>query len=322
MAQLANTRGGSISSGRGCVKTGLAHFFSVRGAIFDCSDWGAIADFDLYAAQQLGHNTARHGPAVKLVTVAKLVRATLRWKTRRPVTEDPFCKQGVLIVKTSLAFVAVAAALLAVVSNATPAFAQAAATSAAVIDIPYIFKNHVRFQQAIDDIKKDIDGYKEFVQQEEQKIRAEAEKASQFKPGTREYKTIEENVARMKVELQLEGAKRQKDFMEREAQAYFNAYQEVEAAVADFAVRNRVNLVLRYSGETMDPTKRESIMQGINRFVVYQDRLNITDLVLDMVNRGGSAPQQPGAGSPQPPGLSSRPQPPRAPAASPVIPRR
>jgi Skp family chaperone for outer membrane proteins len=265
--------------------------FCLEPAIFDCSDQVGSADFDLYAAHQLRHNTARHGPAVQLVTVATFVRATQRRMPGRRSRKILFRKQGVLIVKTSLGFAALAAVLLAVTSNATTAYGQAAPpTSAAVIDIPYIFKNHIRFQQAIDDIKTDIDAYKNFVKQEEQKIRAEAEKASQYKPGTREYKTIEENVARMKVELQLEGAKRQKDFMEREARAYFSAYQEVEAAVADFAGRNQVNLVLRYSGETMDPTKRESIMQGINRFVVYQNRLNITDLVLDMVNRG--TPQQ------------------------------
>ncbi len=47
----------------------------------------------------------------------------------------------------------------------------------------------------------------------------------------------------------------------------------------------------------MDPTKRESIMQGINRFVVYQDRLNITDIVLDMVNRGTPQPRQASGGT-------------------------
>ncbi len=264
-------------------------------SVFDFSDQGGIADFDLYAAQRLGHNTARHGPAALLVTVATFVRATLRCKTRRRSRKTPF-KQGVLIVKTSLCYAAVAALLLSVVLNAGTVHAQttptSAPTSAAVVDIPYIFKNHIRFQQAINDIKKDIDGYQEMLKQEQQKMRVEAEKASQYKPGTQEYKKIEESVARMKVELQLEGAKRQKDFMEQEARAYFTAYKEVEAAVGEFAVRHRVTLVLRYSGEQMDPTKRESIMQGINRFVVYQDRLNITDVVLDMVNRGTPQPRQ------------------------------
>ena len=189
-------------------------------------------------------------------------------------------------MKTSLCCAAFAAVLLSLAMGASQAYGQTNTTSAAVIDVPYIFKNHIRFQQAINDIKKDIDAYQEVMKQEQQKIRVEAEKASQYKQGTREYKQVEENVARMRVEQQLEAAKQQKEFMEREARAYFTAYKEVEAAVQEFAVRNRINLVLRYSGEDMDPTKRESIMQGINRFVVYQDRLNITEMVLDMVNRG------------------------------------
>ena len=117
-------------------------------------------------------------------------------------------------------------------------------------------------------------------------MRKEREKLEQFKPGTQEYKQVEENVARMGAELQLEGAKRQKDFMEREAMIYYNAYREIETAVADFAARNSLSLVLRYSAEPMDPTKKETIMQGINRIVVYQNRLDITQYVLDRLNRG------------------------------------
>jgi Skp family chaperone for outer membrane proteins len=208
--------------------------------------------------------------------------------------------QGVPNVKTSLCCAAVAAVLLSLGLGAGGAYGQTTSTSVAVIDIPQIFKKHIRFQQAISDIKKDIDAYQELLKQEQQKIRVEAEKASQFNPGTPEYKQIEEGVARMRVEQQLEAARRQKEFMEREAKAYFSAYKDVEAAVQEFALRNRVNLVLRYSGEDMDPTKRESIMQGINRFVVYQDRLNITEIILEQVNRGSLTKRPTGGGPPLP----------------------
>ena len=220
-----------------------------------------------------------------------------------------FSTQGVLNVKTSLCSAALAAALLACGLAANPAYGQTGGTAVAVIDVPYIFKNHVRFQQQIEDIKKDIDAYKEVVTQQQTQLRTESEKLNQFKPGTREYKDAEENIARMRVEFQLDSAKRQKEFMEREAKIYFNVYKEVEAAVADFATRNRVGLVLRYSAEDMDPSKRESIMQGINRFVIYQNRLNITDLILDTLNRGTPAAV---------PGPSTA----TAPAVAPSIPRR
>ena len=168
---------------------------------------------------------------------------------------------------------------------APAAAAPSAGTAVAVIDIPYIFKNHTRFKAQINDIKTDIDDYTAWADAQQAKLRKEREKLDQFKPGTAEYKQGEETVARMGVETQLEAAKRQKAFMEREAMVYYNAYREVEAAVADFAARNGISLVLRYSAEPMDPTKKDTIMQGINRIVVYQSRLDITQYVLDRLNR-------------------------------------
>jgi Skp family chaperone for outer membrane proteins len=190
-------------------------------------------------------------------------------------------------VRTSLVCAAVVAMLIASGWLAGPAHGQTATgTMVVVIDIPLIFKNHERFKAQIEDIKKDIDKYKDFVTAEQRKIRAEAEKLEQYKPGTQEYKQIEEAVARMNMDLQLKSAKQQKDFMEQEAKAYYNTYREIEKSVEDFAARNGIQLVLRYSSEDMDATKRESIMQGINRIVVYQSRLDITQMVLERVNRG------------------------------------
>lgn len=209
-------------------------------------------------------------------------------------------------MKTSLPFGLVVALLVGLAgvsaraqTGAPAPAAPSAGVSVAVIDIPYIFKNHARFKSTLNDIKADIDGYKEFLDAEQNKIRKEAEKLEQFKPGTPEYKQIEETVARMRVELQLAGAKRQKEFMEREAMVYYNAYREIEAAITDFAVRNRIALVLRYSAEPMDPTKRETIMQGINRLVIYQSHLDITQYILETLNRGTPTTQNTGPAIPR-----------------------
>ena len=191
-------------------------------------------------------------------------------------------------MRTSLTCAVALAVLFTAGLASRPAFgqAQAGGTMVVVIDIPLIFKNHERFKAAINDIKKDIDDYKAWMTDQQKGIRAEAEKLEQFRPGTPEYKTQEEAIARKNVDLQMEGAKRQKAFMEAEAKVYYNTYKEIERAVEDFATRNSIQLVLRYSSEEIDATKRESIMQGINRAVVYQNRLDITDLIARRLNEG------------------------------------
>jgi hypothetical protein len=84
---IAARRGSSMTGERAAgayrVVGYLSKLIFLQGPVFDFSDQEGIADFDLYAAQRLGHNTARHGPAAMLVTVATLVRATHQRKTRR-----------------------------------------------------------------------------------------------------------------------------------------------------------------------------------------------------------------------------------------------
>jgi Skp family chaperone for outer membrane proteins len=197
----------------------------------------------------------------------------------------------VLDVRTTICTATVVAILFSLGFAAPQAHAQTG-TNVAVIDIPYIFKNFTRFTQAIDDIKKDIDEYKNVVKNQQDQLRVEAQKLELYKPGTKEYRDQEEKITQMRLQFQLESTKRQKEFMEREGQAYFTAYREVERVVAEFAQRNRIGLVLRFSAEEMDPTQRDSIMQGINQMVVYQDRLNITEAILEQLNRGTPAVRQ------------------------------
>lgn len=171
---------------------------------------------------------------------------------------------------------------------ATPQ-AQAQGTNVVVIDVPHIFKNLEAFKSQIAVIKKDIDAYKEFVTAKQKELRDMAMKLEQYKAGSPEYKQLEEETARKELELRLEGSKRQKEFMEREARVYYDSYQQVEQAVAEFCSVNGIKLVLRYSGEEMDPAQRESIMQGINRFVVYQNQLDITQHILVRLNAATQA---------------------------------
>ena len=77
-------------------------------------------------------------------------------------------------------------------------------------------------------------------------------------------------------------------------------------AVDSFAKRNGIALVIQFSADKIDPANPQSIMRGVNRAVVYQHQLNITDFVIEIVNAGTPKPVQGGAvnttGRPQVPG--------------------
>jgi Skp family chaperone for outer membrane proteins len=172
--------------------------------------------------------------------------------------------------------------------------AQVSGTRVAVIDIPHIFKDHPRFKASIDQIKVEVTQFEATVQTSQEKLRAIRNTLAQFEVGSPDYKRVEEQMAQGTSDLQVKMTLKRKDFMEREAKAYFNAYREIEYHVQDFCVRNGFSLVLRFNQTDMDQQNLESIRQGVNRAVVYQRNLNITDLILQRLKQG-SAPQAVGA---------------------------
>ena len=147
-----------------------------------------------------------------------------------------------------------------------------AGTSVAVIDIAYIFKNHVRFNGQMNDMKRDIEAYDAAMRDETTKINKKQETMTAFNPNSKEFKAADEELAHLKSDFQIKVAAKRREFLEQEAKVYYGIYREIEDAVAMFAQRNRIGLVLRYTGDEMKPDDRASVLQGVNKPVVYQDR--------------------------------------------------
>ena len=195
-------------------------------------------------------------------------------------------------MKTSLLKATTIVCGLAVVLAANVCLAQAtpprrpSGTNVAVIDVASVFDNHTRFKQRMEDVKRDIEAFEAVVRQEQKRLTGLREKMLAFNAGTDRYKQAEKELADATAGIQVRMQLKKRDFLEQEAKVYFNAYQEVLAAVAKFAERNSIGLVLRFNGKQMDPTKRDSVLQGVNRAVVYQRQLNITDFIVESLNVG------------------------------------
>ncbi len=204
-------------------------------------------------------------------------------------------------MKRILTLATVVASLIVLIVSAAPVMAQTqsgtAGTVVAVIDIPHIFKNHVRFKQSMENIKRGLEEFEGYVRAEKKKIGALQDSLKEYNIGSSDYKRVEESMARLHSDLNVKMTFKRKEFTEQEARAYYNAYKEVEYHVRDFAQRNRIGLVLRFSSSDMDPQRLETIRLGVNRAVVYQDRLNITDIIIQRLNQGGAPPTE--VGQPQ-----------------------
>ncbi|HEX2477027.1 MAG TPA: OmpH family outer membrane protein [Lacipirellulaceae bacterium] len=166
----------------------------------------------------------------------------------------------------------------------------------AVVDISAIFKRHARFKATMESMKAEMETIEAELKADREAItKAEAHRNT-FNLGQPEYKQADEKVAKMMADFQLKMGRLRKDFMEREAKIYYETYTEVVQMVNFYAKRHNIGLVLRFSGESIDPNRRDDVLREINKQVVMQDSIDITLEVLMLLNsRNLSTPQQPGA---------------------------
>jgi len=81
--------------------------------------------------------------------------------------------------------------------------AAAAGTSVAVIDVAYIFKNHARFNQSMNDMKRDIEAFDAHMQEESKKLQKKQEEMTSFGPSSPQFKKLDEELAKMKSDFQI-----------------------------------------------------------------------------------------------------------------------
>ena len=158
-----------------------------------------------------------------------------------------------------------------------------------MVDVAYIFKNHVRFKQQMEEMKSRVETAEADVKKDQESIKRKAEELKTFNPGTPNYKQVENDLIKMQGDLQLKVSLQKKDFMEQEGRVYFNVSREIDDAVKQLATKNGIVMVLRFNGDPVDGNNRDEILRGINKAIVYNDpRMDITPYVLQDLNRAAA----------------------------------
>jgi Skp family chaperone for outer membrane proteins len=158
----------------------------------------------------------------------------------------------------------------------------------ALVDISAIFKDHAGFKAKTEALKEEVKTFETTVNDRRKGLSKDNEKLGTFNPGTPQHAALEKELANKLADLQVESDLKRKDVLEREAKIYYDTYTDVQNAVQGFARQHSIGLVLRYDSEKIDMADRASVLRGVNRPIVFQDRIDITAEILRMVN----APRQ------------------------------
>ena len=175
-----------------------------------------------------------------------------------------------------------------------PGYAQAnASVPIVVVDLSKVFDSHPQFQKRMESIKAAVKAADAEFQNKGKDIQGRVKQLQEFKPSSPEFTQLETETARLQAQIQADMQLKRKDFLEQEAKAYFETYQQVRQEIKAFAEANRIGLVLRFSSEKIDPTNRQSVLQGVNQPILYnQNGLDITHYIVDRLHRAGGGTAQ------------------------------
>ncbi len=201
---------------------------------------------------------------------------------------------------TKTQFLAVLAApVLAVGLTTSTALAQQgppqqAPAGIALLDVSRVFKEHVRF-------KAEMNGIKAEAQTEEGKIKQRAEELQQrvevlktYTPGSPDYKRLEEELTKLRSDMQVDIQLQRKEFLQREAKVVHRVYREIQQEVEYFASRYGVAAVLQFSNENANSEQPEQVFRNIAKSVVwFAPHLDITNDIIGALNNNAVAPTNP-----------------------------
>jgi len=208
----------------------------------------------------------------------------------------PTLQQGVLLVTKSI-FTPAAVALVLGLVLAAPAAAQQAAPAAyspsiATLDMAYLFRNHIRYKGLDEALRGEVSVAEQTFGQEQKSMQELSRRLGEYKPGSPEYKAIEEELAKKDADLRLRGAILQKNFAEKKAKNYYDVLQEVKDKVRYHAEQHGLILVVNFNGDEIDGANPQSVMRGLTDVVLYQHRsVDITPIILEMCNKNVPVPQ-------------------------------
>jgi Skp family chaperone for outer membrane proteins len=164
--------------------------------------------------------------------------------------------------------------------------ANASRFGIAVVDISYIFKSYPSFTQQIEALKVKMTEADNALKADRDRLVRMEEERNTLKPGTDQFKQLDEQLAHQKAEFSIKQGTVRRDFLEQEAQIYYRTYTQVSDAVKNYAQQNNIGMVLRFNGDQIDPQQREDVMKLIMQPIVHQNHIDITPDVIALLSRG------------------------------------
>jgi Skp family chaperone for outer membrane proteins len=152
----------------------------------------------------------------------------------------------------------------------------------ALIDLPYVLKNHAGFNHRLEELRREAEGAENALKVKRDEIQKVMVQLDDLNRGSPDFKKLEEEITKRQAGLSVDVNITKKKFQEAEAKIYYEVYQAILAEVRYYAEANRITLVLKFNGDEANKDNPDEIMREMQKMVLYYNPvIDITPIILD-----------------------------------------
>ena len=171
------------------------------------------------------------------------------------------------------------------ISAQRPASPSAPRDGVALVDVATVSQKCARLTQSLEALKIEYESNAAGFKKEADVGNQLTEKARQLPAGSPERKKLEQEILKKRADFELHGKRITEDTRERESKLYVSMFRELNEELSRYAQANGIQLVLRYDVPPLDLSDPRSVLQEIQKPIVYQRGVDVTPVVVDALNR-------------------------------------
>lgn len=185
-------------------------------------------------------------------------------------------------------------AILTAVFAAWPSVRAQEPLPIALVNMDRVFKTHQPLLDKLAPIKEGAQNLEKKAQLRQIELETVVTQLRKAQPGTPEAQRLQQQAAKLQTELQQFVVKEREELQRREAAVFLDMYRQLEDEVKKYAKAKGIKLVIRQQEGSLDEKQSlQEILKTLNRGIIYEEGLDITDEILkalDARNAAGAKP--------------------------------
>jgi len=154
----------------------------------------------------------------------------------------------------------------------------------ALVNVDKFFKSHKPFQDKLTPIKEALQEMEKKVQTRQIELETVVTQLRQAEPGTPAAQRLQQQAAKLQQDLQQFVAQERGELQKREVALLLEYYLLMNEEVKSYAQAKGIKLVIRQQDSSLDANQPPAeILKSLNRGILYEDGLDITDEILKAV---------------------------------------